>query len=282
MTEKSTEFLGQLKHVQETTPRTLKRVLILTTAYLPQIGGSELAIKNITDRLSEIRFDLITSRLSKDVPEYEKNGNVNVYRVGQTIGLFSFLLPKNFLPVAVLLKAVKLIRKQGLYDAIHAYQASQAAGGGWLLKWIYPKIPFLLTMQEGKDLNKQPWLMRFFRHLIFRKANAATVISNYLAQYVRSQNSRMTISVVPNGVDIGKFQPDSGHSPKTIITISRLVEKNGLRDLIDAIAIVKKEIPDIKLLVIGDGEQAEELKIKSSLLELKDNIEFTGEVSPDR
>ncbi|MDP4001714.1 MAG: hypothetical protein Q8P69_01565, partial [bacterium] len=78
-----------------------KRILILTTAYLPQVGGSELAIKNITDRLPEFDFDLITSRFSSNVPLYEKIGNVNVYRVGNFLSRFSFLLPKNFLPIAV-------------------------------------------------------------------------------------------------------------------------------------------------------------------------------------
>ena len=95
MTEKSTEFLDRLKHGQETTPKTPRRVLILTTAYLPQVGGSELAIKNITDRLPEVHFDLITSRPSKNLPEYEKMGaiprglveraaheNINILEVG--------------------------------------------------------------------------------------------------------------------------------------------------------------------------------------------------------
>src|SRR3989344_6490406 len=102
------------------------RVLILTTAYLPQMGGSELAIKNITDRLPGVFFDLITSFPSKNLPEFEKIGNVNVYRVGNSLSMFSFLLPKNFFPIAVFLKAHQLIRKNGPYGMIHAYQASQA------------------------------------------------------------------------------------------------------------------------------------------------------------
>src|SRR5450830_1923431 len=109
------------------------RILILTTAYLPQVGGSELAIKNITDRLPEFNFDLITSRFSSNVPSFEKIGNVNVYRIGNSLSRFSFFLPKNFLPIAVFFKARQLITRQGAYDLVHAYQASQAAGGGWLL-----------------------------------------------------------------------------------------------------------------------------------------------------
>ncbi|MEK7121305.1 MAG: glycosyltransferase family 4 protein [Patescibacteria group bacterium] len=258
------------------------RVLMLTTAYLPQVGGSELAIKNITDRLPSICFDLITSRFSKNILEYEKMGSVNVYRVGGSFGLSSFLLPKNFFPIAVFFKACQLIRKHGSYDAIHAYQASQAAGGGWLLKWRYPHIPFMVTVQEGKVLNKQSLLIRFFRYLIFRKANAVTVISNYLGQYVRSQNPKIPISIIPNGVDLNKFkQRDNKVDSKTIITVSRLVKKNGVGDLIDAMAVVRNEIPDAKLMIVGDGPLGGSLKLKVKNLNMENSIQFLGEISND-
>ncbi len=255
--------------------------MILTTAYLPQVGGSELAIKNITDRLPKVHFDLITSRLSKDLAEREKIGNVNVYRVGNSLGLFRFLLPKNFFPITVFFKARQLICRQGLYDIIHAYQASQAAGGGWLLKWRYRNTPFLVTVQEGKDLSKQLWLMRFFRHLIFKKSDEVTVISSYLAQYVRSQNSKVPISIIPNGVDLDKFKQGNRHDLKTIITVSRLVKKNGIEDLIDAMTTVRYEVPDAKLIIIGDGPLKENLKFKVKNLKLENGVKFLGEISHD-
>jgi glycosyltransferase involved in cell wall biosynthesis len=282
MGEKSTEILGRLKHGQETIPR--RRILILTTAYLPKVGGSELAIKNITDRLSEFDFDLITSRFSPDVPAYEKVGNVNVYRVGNSLSRFSFLLPKNFLPIAVFLKARELISKYGSYDFIHAYQASQAAGGGWLLKWFYPGIPFLVTVQEGKVLVNQSWLTKFFRYMIFKKADKATAISNYLAKYIVSQNKNLPVTIIPNGVNLQEFGVGGQElrENRTVITVSRLVEKNGVKDLIDAMAIVAEKIDDAKLWIIGDGPQKEELINKSKSLNLKNNVEFLGEIPNER
>jgi glycosyltransferase involved in cell wall biosynthesis len=257
------------------------RVLILTTAYLPQVGGSELAIKNITERLPNIHFDLITSRPSENLPAHEKMGDVNVYRVGNSFSLLSFLLPKNFFPIAVFFKARRLIKEHGPYGMIHAYQASQAAGGGWLLKWRYPNTPFVITVQEGKELNKQPLLMRFFRYLVFQKADKVTVISNYLAKYVRSQNSKVPISVIPNGVDLDKF----GHMPNsdenTVITVSRLVPKNGIGDVIKAVAIVKKEITDAKLIIVGSGPLEKEIRQSVKDLGLEGRVIMAGSQSPE-
>ncbi|OGM98974.1 MAG: hypothetical protein A2915_03365 [Candidatus Yanofskybacteria bacterium RIFCSPLOWO2_01_FULL_41_34] len=269
------------------------RVLILTTAYLPQVGGSELAIKNITDRLPGIYFDLITSRPpsaptggggSKNIPAFEQMGNVNIYRVGNSFSLLNFLLPKNFFPIAIFLKAHQLMRKYGQYNIIHAFQASQAAGGGWLLKWIYPKTSLIVTIQEGKVLNKQSWLMRFFRYLIFRKTDSVTAISNYLAQYVKSQNPKIPISVIPNGVDLEKFTNHESrimNHKKVIITVSRLVKKNGIGDLIEAVAMVIREIPDAKLMIVGDGPLEKNLKLKVKNLKLENHIEFLGDISND-
>lgn len=262
------------------------RVLILSTAYLPQIGGSELAIKNITDRLPGISFDLITSRPSKKIPAFEKIGNVNVYRTGGLLGLFSFLLPKNFLPILIFLKALELIYKNGPYSVIHAYQASQAAGGGCLLKCVYPRTPFLLTVQEGKDLSQQPWLTRLFRWFIFKKVDAATAISGYLAEYIKSQNQKISVKVIPNGVDLNKFQVKNEKlkiNEKIIITVSRLVKKNGVGDLIEAIyelnANYRLPTANYRLLIVGGGPLAESLRTKVRGLKLEDKVDFISEVS---
>jgi glycosyltransferase involved in cell wall biosynthesis len=260
-----------------------RRILILTTAYLPQVGGSELAIKNITERLPEFEFDLITSRFSPDVPASEKIGNVNVYRVGNSLSRLSFLLPKNFLPIAIFAKARQLMAQQGAYGLIHAYQASQAAGGGWLLKWIYPRIPFVVTVQEGKVLASQSALTRFFRYLIFKKMDAATAISAYLAAYITSQNKNLPVEIIPNGVDAEKFKSDTmdPRDTKTLITSSRLVEKNAIGDLIDAFALVSEKVPDAKLIIIGDGDQRSILEEKIQTLGLDNKVTFLGEISHD-
>lgn len=75
--------------------KTQKRILILSTAYHPFVGGAEVAITEITKRLGKsFQFDLITAKMRKDLPDFEKVGNVNVYRVGTgSESLDKLLLP---------------------------------------------------------------------------------------------------------------------------------------------------------------------------------------------
>ena len=65
----------------------MKRILIFSLVYYPRfVGGAEVAIKEITDRISpeEVEFDMVTLRLEPNLPKFETIGNVNVYRVGWT------------------------------------------------------------------------------------------------------------------------------------------------------------------------------------------------------
>ena len=66
----------------------MKKVLIFSTAYLPLIGGAEIAVKEITKRLPDWQFDLITAKIKPGLSKFEKIGNINVYRIGFGLGFF--------------------------------------------------------------------------------------------------------------------------------------------------------------------------------------------------
>ncbi len=294
------------------------RVLILSTAYLPHIGGSELAIKNITERLTDFEFDLITARLDKNTPEHENIGNVSVYRVGGSLVSAGFLLPKIFLPLSVFFKARKLIRNNN-YLAVHAYQASGAAGAGWLLKIFYPhthfrqilkniflpwqkskvsvgiftKLPFIVTLQEGKNLEEQGFLINFFRGMIIKKADRATAISGYLKEYIFKTNHLLKTDLIPNGVDIQSFSKKFSYGEmtelderlgimpddKVVISASRFVPKNGLDLLIKAFWILNRSAQaNYKLLLVGDGSQKTELAGIAETLGISNKVIFAGTV----
>jgi glycosyltransferase involved in cell wall biosynthesis len=121
---------------------------------------------------------------------------------------------------------------------------------------------------------------------MLRKADIITAISKHLAKYAKKTNPKAKISVIPNGINIKQFQENKQKIRKfsipIIITVSRLVEKNGLNNLIEATNIVQKHIPRIQLLIVGDGELANALIEKTRQLKLTHNICFIGEVTNNK
>ncbi|MEK7124965.1 MAG: glycosyltransferase family 4 protein [Patescibacteria group bacterium] len=265
------------------------RILILSTSYLPLVGGSELAIKNITDRIPDVEFDMVTGRFGQ-APSREKIGNIEVFRVGGRFIQFSLFLPKVFLPCAIFFMAQRLMR-QHRYALIHVFQASQAAGAAWPLKKIYPSVPVLLTLQEGKALNAQPWFIRTLRKHIIAVAEQITVISTYLARYARSI-THVPVRLIPNGVDVRLFAEQAEQwrtrmrerlcgtsDEQLIISASRLVEKNGLRNLLSAVHEVMYERPNTRLVIIGDGPLRKELEQQAQNLGIASKVLFIGTVA---
>ena len=265
-----------------------RRILIFTTAYRPMIGGSEIALEEIIRRLSaspaggpDIFFEIITPRHKSEFAAFEPGSNFNIHRIGLGVGA-----DKIMFPILGFLKATKLM-KDKKYDAVHAYQASYGGGAAWMTKLFYPRLPFILTIQEGKKLDEQPAVLNWFRKLVIRRADVITVISNYLKDFVKKISKSEKVYLIPNGVELKQFPIANFQLPiiekeKTIITVSRLVEKNGIGDLIRAFHILTKNLkPDthnLKLLIVGDGPQREELFNLADELGVKDKVEFAGTI----
>ncbi len=248
-----------------------KSILIFSTAYFPLVGGAEVAVKEITQRLPDWQFDMITAKIQSGLAKFERIGNINVYRVGFGLGFDKFLLP--FLG---LLKAKKLEQKNH-YNLTWSIMASYGGFLGLFFKRFYLKKPWLLTLQEGdppKDILRKVGIFKKWFHQIFQKADYFQAISGFLYDWAMKMGARSG-EIVPNGVNVEKFKIQNSKSKKekVIITVSRLVKKNGIDDLIKSVARL-----DIKLLILGTGSEESKLKTLARKLNLQDKVEFVGYV----
>ncbi len=273
-----------------------KRILIFSLAYYPDlVGGAEVAIKEITDRVSgnDVEFDMITLRSKSELPKFEKIGNINVYRVGfskkgaKVSDFFKFplFLNKYLFPFLSFFKAVKL-NKERKYCFIWAMMANYAGFGALFFKYFYPKAKYLLTLQEGDPIpyiKKRVSLVYPIFKNIFAKADTIQAISNYLADFAKDMGFTGKVVVIPNGVDIENFSKkhsdkeinilNSSTEKKFIITTSRLVVKNAIDDVIKSLLYLPN---NYEFVIIGDGPQEEYLKKVARDNLLEDRVNFLG------
>ncbi len=93
----------------------MKKILIFSLAYYPRhVSGAEAAVKEITDRISDIEFHMVTLRFDSADAREEKLGNVMVHRVGS-----SSYLSKILFPFGAALNARRLHKKHS-FDALWA------------------------------------------------------------------------------------------------------------------------------------------------------------------
>lgn len=90
------------------------------------------------------------------------------------------------------------------------------------------------------------------------------------------------ISVIHCGIDRQTYSHDAAvtkYEQPTILYLGRVKKYKSIQHLIKAFKIVKKKLPDARLMVVGTGDYLNNLKQLASSLGLGDSVEFPGFVS---
>ena len=248
----------------------MKKILIFSLAYYPRVGGAEIAIKEITDRLKDVEWHLLTLRFGSE-PKRERLGNVMVHRIGWGSAYISKIL---FVPLAAL--KARTLHRQEKFDAQWVMMSYMLMP----LVLANLRLPYTLTLQEGDTeqhmfgrLHILPFLPLI--HSGFRHARIVQAISTYLGAWARNRGFRGKLEIIPNGVDVQKFAGESvPHEGTVLITSSRLVHKNGVDTVIRALPM----LPDAQFVVCGTGPDELALKALARDLGVIDRVAWRGHV----
>ena len=254
----------------------MKKILILSLAYYPRVGGAEVAIKEITDRLPGFEWHMLTMRFGALDAQEEKLGNVVVHRIGSGDSYLSKVL---FIPRAALY--ARRLHRQEKFDAIWAMMSYM------VLPVVLGRlnIPYAITLQEGDTERHMFGRVRImpFMPLIkkgFHRADAVSALSTYLAKWAKDLGYRGEVAVVPQGADVARFSaPRAAHQGIALVTTSRLVHKNAIDDIICALKLLPAHI---KLLVAGVGPDEEALRALAARLGVEARVDFLGHVPGER
>ncbi len=280
----------------------IKKILIFSLNYYPRfIGGAEVAIKEITDRISpdDIEFHLLTLRVDAALSREEQIGNVHVHRIGMTrhaptildLQKFPLKLTKYWYQIAAAFAASRLHRTHH-FDGIWAMMAHSCGVPAGLFKTFHPEVKYLLTLQEGdppayiERLARPIWPL-FKRG--FTKADALQTISHFLLAWGRRMGFEGYAEVIPNAVDtkhfaqlyteeeVGRMREKLGKKSDDIylVTTSRLVQKNAVDEVIRALPLLPATV---QFVVYGIGPDEALLRALAEQLGVAARVQFRGQI----
>lgn len=299
----------------------MKRVLIFSLNYFPKyVGGAEVAIKEIVERLDKNKFEfhMLTLRFDSNLPKYELLHGIHIHRIGFTksnasisdIRKFPLHYNKYYYQLFAVFYAVKLHIKHK-FDFTWAMMAHSCGVPAGMFKLFFPKVKYILNLQEGdppdyiENLAK-PFPKEFsfvsgilnkisfwFFQNAFRKADVVQSLSTYLNKWaVRMGNKKLQV-VIPNAVNYNKFATRANESE-----VQKIKNEIGFKDedvwLVTTSRLVVKNAVDnvieslqylsgnVKFLIIGIGPEEERLKKLVKVLKLEDRVRFYGEVQNTR
>lgn len=117
-------------------------------------------------------------------------------------------------------------------------------------------------------------------------------VSHFLSDRAREMGVRPEqITVIPNATNPDIFYPDPAPSLNerldaddrpVVLSAGRLVRKKGFDTALRTIRLVAEDIPDVLLLIAGEGPEAHSLKQLARDLQIEEHVRFLGSVSQQK
>ncbi len=273
------------------------RLCIVTHTFLPHVGGIEKVVNEQSKRLRTKNFVpmVVTNRIGTPQKYVVDGVSVECYEslnTGFRLGIpYSIPTVTSF---PTFLKAVnqsKIVHAHG-----HPYLTSLTAGK---LAKMYSK-PFVLTQHNTfieynnlfDDIENLNDLTVGKQNL--QDADRIIAVSGATKEYVLRLGAKpKKVEVVHNGVDLEKFKPMAKKREEmrrklgipsdavVILTVRRLVYKNGVDTLIEGANIAVKKNPRIVFLAVGKGPDSESVKLRIHELGIEENFKLAGFVSDE-
>lgn len=203
---------------------------------------------------------------------YKYNSNVKLYIVKPPF--------KSKLSYFFIANKIKNLIKEIKPDLLHSHYATSYGLYGCLSN----QHPFIISVW-GSDVYEFPKSNKLKASLLKYILSSADVIcstSHDMAKEIRKYYDKKNIEITPFGVDINNFNIKAEILSNDYITIGvckHLRKVYGINFLIEAYALLINEVnKDIRLLIVGDGEERKSLENLTRKLNIQDSVEFVGSI----
>jgi glycosyltransferase involved in cell wall biosynthesis len=247
-------------------------------------GGMEVMVTEYAKQIPKgYRFAILTGR--EDLPKFEAGGQVCVYRLPifgtgrmQPFSLFVFSVFK----ALALHKSIDCCLPQTALAALPAL----------LLKILFGTPYIVYTHSFNAEVSHVGnWFFalcyRVVERITFHFADGLITAGELLKAYVmeRYRVPAEKIAVIHSGIDM----PDEGavdHSEFekygikpddfVVLCLGRLIEENGIFDLIDAVLMLKERGKEVKCLIAGNGDLEQGIRRKIRQSRAEETIRLVG------
>jgi glycosyltransferase involved in cell wall biosynthesis len=228
------------------------RVLMVCPRYLPEVGGTEMHVHEVTRRLSALgsfEITVLATDRSGRLPRQDVVEGISVLRVPSWPRRRDYYLAPG---IAAVIRQRKwdLVHCQGIHTPVPLLAMIAARRVG---------IPYLVTFHTGSHSSRLRNAMRTTQWRLagplLRRAVSLIAVSRFeaaaLARHARLADKR--VIVIRNGGALPPPRTGTVAVPGRIVSSGRLERYKGHHRVIEALPHVMREIPEAHLLILGSG-----------------------------
>lgn len=217
------------------------------------IGGAERHLIELVRRLNKEKYDAMVCCLTRGGPLEDELKQLSIRY---------FVLYKRFkFDFSVILKLIRLLTLEKV-DILHTYMFTSNSFGR--VAGVIARVPKIVISERCVDI----WKNRFHflvDRILLHWTDKVICVSNGVRKFYVDKigiNEEKALTIY-NGVALERPKIDAEVTTEYVLcsgshiigTVARLTLQKGLKYLIHALAIAVKHIPQIKLLIVGDGPE---------------------------
>ena len=262
----------------------MTRTLVITNDFPPRPGGIQTFGYELVRRFEPSTVTVLTSNW-EGASEFDAAQNFKVVRA-QT----ETLLPTK--------RTLEMARELVVSENISRVLFGASAPLGLLASSLRKLgVQNIVAMTMGHEVG---WAMTPGTKQALRKIGNDTDHLTYISEYTHQKIARaLRPNVAANmrrivpGVDTVEFSPTNRAAGQellasigwterpVIVCVSRLMARKGQDMLLKALPEIATKVPDVALLIVGDGPYRKELEKLTNELQLSNRVHFTGKVAPN-
>ena len=262
------------------------RVGIVAESYFPTLGGIQEHVRHLRNLLSREGVDvtILTGRQGPTDAPGPRDAEDGVVRVGRAR---TFGGGGTFFQATIGLGAAYNFRRtlrEKQFDLLNIHGPCDVGLAFWALALFRGPKVFTLHNASFPDARWRHRIAPYYRW-VFRRAAAVIAVSETTSASMR-RYADFQPTIIPNGVDVGYWRsaPSARYARpgmRNLVYLGRLEPRNGPEVAIDAFNRIGPSMPDVRLLMAGDGPMRAELEARVAP-DLRGRVEFTGAIYDQR
>jgi phosphatidylinositol alpha-mannosyltransferase len=225
---------------------------MVSDVYYPHPGGVSEHIYHASRELMK-RGHSVTIM----APHMDGDDGVNrfppVVRVGRALPILANRSRSQIAVTWDIQKQVNEVVKKG-FDIIHIHSFVPVLP---ILALKYSDTRNVITIHAAYDRSLAYEMSKRYLMKYFNKLDARIAVSK-IAEKSISMFFPGRYIIIPNGVDIDRFNPEVEPLPEfkgrfDILFIGRFEPRKGLKYLLSAFPAIKRKVPDARLVIVGSG-----------------------------
>jgi 1,2-diacylglycerol 3-alpha-glucosyltransferase len=275
-------------------------ILMITDVYFPRVNGVSTSIRTFIRELEKQGH-----RVTLIAPRYGENDDPVKAIEGAIIRVPSRVVPLdpedrfmnrqriNQLMPELDRQCIDIVHIQTPFVAHYAGVALARTLGVPVVETYHTYFEeYLYQYLDFLPRSLMRWLARWFSRVQSRDMNAMVAPSTLMKQVLNAYGIDVPMQVIPTGLDHSRFSGGSGGRFRAMYGIAperpvlchvgRMAHEKNIDFLLDMLVEVKRSMPDILLVLAGEGPALKHLKNKASGLELDANVLFVGYLDRDR